>query len=268
MSKRETKPEHNVIGSQQNTLQVNWIRPAEIVDIDAWNVLRLKIDVGFHTWRMVAAGIAQGYFSSPSESLDFVEKWVESHREFTVRTQKLWTDNRGPVGSYLVQVQGRQADSLQRDDLLYDLTRAIRPHSRNPPAKPETLVVDWTFSADMTRLIDGDTQELTVDAGFHTDRAVTLRLLGVNCPEVHGDTREAGLAASEFSRHWYQTHDRIVIKTRKIAKRSVDAFRRYLVKVEGRDVTTGVREDLAQSLLGAHHAMVYMDDPQDSEKTS
>lgn len=241
-------------------LKVTWTRPAEIVEAVTWNTLRLKVDLGFHTWRRVSANLTEGWFSSPSEASDFVQKWVESHREFIVRTQKLPTDNRGSVSSYLVQVQGRQADSLQRDDLLYDLTRAMRPNSRNPPAKPDTLAVDWTFSADMTRLVDGDTQELTVDAGFHTDRAVTLRLLGVNTPETKGTSREAGLAATEFSRQWYESHDDLVIQTRKDVKRSTDAFRRYLVTVEGRNTTTGAREDLAQALLGAHHAVPFMED--------
>ncbi len=112
----------------------------------------------------------------------------------------------------------------------------------------------------MTRLIDGDTQELTVDAGFHTDRAVTLRLLGVNTPETKGETRAAGLAASEFARQWYESHDDLVIQTRKDVRRSTDAFRRYLVTVEGRNTTTNAREDLAQALLAAHQAVPFMED--------
>jgi endonuclease YncB( thermonuclease family) len=241
-------------------LKVTWTRPAEIVEAVTWNTLLLKIDLGFHTWRRVAASLTEGWFSSPSEAFDFVQQWVESHREFTVRTRKLADDQRSLVASYLVQVQGRQADSLQRDDLLYDLTLAMRPNSRNPPAKPDTLAVDWTFNADMTRLVDGDTQELTVDAGFHTDRAVTLRLLGVNCPETKGPSREAGLAASKFSRQWYESHDDLVIQTRKDVRRSTDAFRRYLVTVEGRNTMTNAREDLAQALLGAHQAVPFMED--------
>lgn len=240
-------------------LKVTWTRPAEIVEAITWNTLLLKIDLGFHTWRRVAASLSNGWFSSPSEAGDFVQKWVESHGKLIVRTEKLADDQRRHVASYLVQVQGTHNETGERNDLLYDLTRAMRPHSRNPPAKPDTLAVDWTFSAEMTRLVDGDTQELTVDAGFHTDRAVTLRLLGVNTPETKGETRAAGLAASEFARQWYESHDDLVIQTRKDVKHSTDAFRRYLVTVEGRNTTTNAREDLAQALLGAHHARPYME---------
>lgn len=241
-------------------LTVTWTRPAEIIEVVTWDTLQLKIDLGFHTWRRVAAILTEGWFSSPSESSDFVTNWVESHSQFIVRTQKLAPNKRSHVASYLVQVQGANNQTGERDDLLYDLTRAMRPNSRNPPAKPDTLAVDWTFNAEMTRLVDGDTQELTVDAGFHTDRAVTLRLLGVNCPETKGETRDAGLAASEFSRQWYADHDQLVIQTRKDVKHSTDAFRRYLVTVEGRNATTGKREDLAQALLGAHQAVPFMED--------
>lgn len=240
-------------------LKVTWTRPAEIIEAVTWNTLRLKVDLGFHTWRRVSANLTEGWFGSPSEAADFVRKWVESHTELIVRTLKLADDKHSLVTRYLVQVQGKNQQTGERDDLRYDLMRAMRPHSRNPPAKPDMLVVDWTFSADMTRLIDGDTQELTVDAGFHTDRAVTLRLLGINTPETKGETRAAGLAASEFSRQWYESHDDLVIQTRKDVKRSTDAFRRYLVTVEGRNTTTTAREDLAQALLGAHHASPYME---------
>lgn len=245
--------------SMQTKLEVTWIRPAQILEVVHWNTLLMRVDVGFHTWRRVAANLTDGWFSSPSESVDFVEEWVGSHSGFTIRTKKRKERHRDQA-EYLVQVQGTHNQTGERDDLLYDLTMAMRPHSKSPPAKPETLSVDWTFSAEMTRLVDGDTQELTVDAGFHTDRAVTLRLLGVNTPEVKGASRAAGLAASEFSRQWYESHDDLVIQTRKDVKRSTDAFRRYLVKVEGRNVTTNVREDLAQALLGAHHAVPFMED--------
>jgi len=241
-------------------LKVTWTRPAEIIEAVTWNTLRLKVDLGFHTWRRVSANLTEGWFGSPSEAADFVQKWVESHTELIVRTQKLADDKRSLVTSYLVQVQGKHQQTGERDDLRYDLTRAMRPRSKTVPGKPETLAVDWTFAAEMTRLIDGDTQELTVDAGFHTDRAVTLRLLGVNTPETKGETRAAGLAASEFARQWYESHDDLVIQTRKDVRRSTDAFRRYLVTVEGRNTNTNAREDLAQALLGAHQAVPFMED--------
>lgn len=237
-------------------LEVTWTRFAKIVGIDSGNTLRLKVDVGFHTWRRVVACITETTFSSPSETCEFVEKWVADHCGFVIRSQQREPDIASSA-NYLVQVQGTHRLSGESNDLLYDLTRAVRPNSRNPPAKPQTLVVDWTFPAHNSRVVDGDTQEHEADTGFHTDRAITLRLLGVNCPETKGETRAAGLAASEFSRRWYEEHDQLVIQTRKVAKQSVDSFRRYLVTVEGRNTTTRVRESLAQCLLGAHHAVVF-----------
>ncbi len=106
-------------------LKVTWTRPAEIIEAVTWNTLRLKVDLGFHTWRRVSANLTEGWFGSPSEAADFVQKWVESHTELIVRTQKLADDKRSLVTSYLVQVQGKHQQTGERDDLRYDLTRAM-----------------------------------------------------------------------------------------------------------------------------------------------
>ena len=245
--------------SDPQKLEVTWTRYAQLVEVVSWNTLRVKIDVGFHCWRRVAANITEGWFQSPSESEDFVRKWFEGHDSLIVRTRKV-AEPRGLVVAYVVQVQGRNLQTGERDDLLYDLTRAMRPHAKKQPEKPATLEVDWIFPADMIRLVDGDTQEFEVDAGFHTDRRITDRLLGVNCPETKGASRPAGLAASDFSRQWYEGHDEIIIQTRPDPKHWTDSFRRYLVRVQGRNLTTGAREDLAQSLLAAKHAVPFMEE--------
>lgn len=63
----------------------------------------------------------------------------------------------------------------------------------------------WTYRARGERVIDGDTVALVVDAGFGIFKGRTdnhFRIKGVNCPEVHGDTREAGLAAASYTAAW------------------------------------------------------------------
>lgn len=49
--------------------------------------------------------------------------------------------------------------------------------------------------AMVRRVIDGDTVEVMIDQGFGSSQVVTLRLLGINAPEVNGPTRDAGRAA-------------------------------------------------------------------------
>lgn len=42
----------------------------------------------------------------------------------------------------------------------------------------------YQYRIDSLRVIDGDTMEVNVDLGFHTwQRKVSIRLLGINCPE-------------------------------------------------------------------------------------
>lgn len=60
----------------------------------------------------------------------------------------------------------------------------------------------WVFRARMIRVVDGDTLDLLVDVGMHGQRLERVRLLGVDCPEVRGPTRAAGLAATAYATGW------------------------------------------------------------------
>lgn len=243
-------------------LTVTWTRPARFVEQFNWHTHRFVVDVGFHTWRTVYGTITQMSFSSPSECADVVANWYDTHTDLVIRTTLQNGHKHGSDFRYCAQVQGTSTVTGQRDDLEHNLRLAVRrPAGQKPIPAPPLLVVDWTFPAQMTRLVDGDTQEFLVDAGFHAERQITDRLLGVNCPETHGESRPAGLAASEFSRQWYDTHRNLVIQTRPDPRKSVDAFRRYLVQVQGTCNQTGIREDLAQCLLGAHQAVPFMVEP-------
>lgn len=55
----------------------------------------------------------------------------------------------------------------------------------------------WAYRARPARVIDGDTIDVTVDAGFANFRTERLRLLGVNAPEKRGPTHKAGLLDDE-----------------------------------------------------------------------
>lgn len=88
----------------------------------------------------------------------------------------------------------------------------------------------WVYRARLERVVDGDTVDVVVDAGFHGFRRERLRLLGVNAPEVHGATKAEGAAATEFTRAWFATEAPaewpLVIQTEKS-----DAFGRFLAVV-------------------------------------
>lgn len=55
----------------------------------------------------------------------------------------------------------------------------------------------YSYRATTVRVVDGDTAVLDFDLGFYVHRIETVRLMGINAPEPHTDTRVAGGAATE-----------------------------------------------------------------------
>lgn len=56
----------------------------------------------------------------------------------------------------------------------------------------------YEYQARISRVIDGDTVEAEIDLGFHVTISVTLRLAGINAPEIRGAERPQGLAATRY----------------------------------------------------------------------
>ena len=95
----------------------------------------------------------------------------------------------------------------------------------------------WEYRATPTNVVDGDTFDATVDLGFSASLDMRLRLLGADTFEPRGDTRELGLAATEFTRQWFLTHadpaGRVLIVTvpDRRERDQRDSFGRYLAFV-------------------------------------
>ena len=58
----------------------------------------------------------------------------------------------------------------------------------------------WTYSGILYHLRDGDTQEMMCKLYEDLTRVFVVRLLGIDCPETRGPSREAGLSAKDFAR--------------------------------------------------------------------
>lgn len=91
--------------------------------------------------------------------------------------------------------------------------------------------VAWAYRARPVKVIDGDTIDVMVDAGFNNYRTERLRLLGLNTPELKGESRPAGIAATKFVVQWLDVRKPLdewplIVQTHKS-----DAFGRYLAKV-------------------------------------
>ena len=61
----------------------------------------------------------------------------------------------------------------------------------------------YQYRAKVERIVDGDTCYVLLDMGCHCFHTESLRVAGVNTPELFsGDQREAGGAAREFVVDW------------------------------------------------------------------
>ena len=121
----------------------------------------------------------------------------------------------------------------------------------------------WLWRARVVRVIDGDTLDLEIDCGFHAVRTERVRLLGVNAPEMKGETKEAGHAANLVVRMWVNLHDDdpdgvwdvwpFLVETF-----ATDSFGRYLARIWPADASPDdTFADLSSHLLSTGHAVPY-----------
>ncbi len=108
----------------------------------------------------------------------------------------------------------------------------------------------WVYRARVKRVVDGDTLIAELDTGFHSYRWERLRLLGVDCPEMVGERRAAGIAAKMFVENWVRAFPAtpwgFLIKTFE-----TDSFGRYL----GYVIRVDDGESLTAALIMAGHGV-------------
>lgn len=113
----------------------------------------------------------------------------------------------------------------------------------------------YVYPAVAVRVIDGDTMDVCLDLGFGIRRATRVRLLGINCPEIHGPSKTAGLAAKAFVESIVQPDDALLVQSRALQP-AQDAFGRALVFLwVGQAYGT-----LNQLLIDKGHAVPYLHD--------
>lgn len=116
--------------------------------------------------------------------------------------------------------------------------------------------------ATVTRVVDGDTLQLAVDVGLDLSIAMTVRLAGINCPELPSGE---GRAAAAFTQGWiYQYGPLFALRTVKDRR---EKYGRYLADLLPLDSTPDwERSDwerlkhstsLCTALLDAGHAVRY-----------
>lgn len=93
----------------------------------------------------------------------------------------------------------------------------------SPPPRPA-----YRYAARITRVIDGDTIEGTLDAGFHMTLTVRMRLLGINTPELHSP--DAGVR-DRATKAMIRLSSLVMGQNVVVDTQKPDAFGRYLATV-------------------------------------
>lgn len=102
----------------------------------------------------------------------------------------------------------------------------------------------YRYKASLVRVVDGDTWEGVLDLGLNLTAQEMVRLFGVNAPELHGATKEAGQRAKLFTEFW-MTGKTLYITSE--AFRPYDSFGRVLATVYREGDTVSLNDALLRS---------------------
>ena len=113
----------------------------------------------------------------------------------------------------------------------------------------------YHYSAKVVDIHDGDTIKVDIDLGFGiTLKNQTFRFFGINAPEIHGETKTAGLKTTAYVQQML-TDKEIIIVTIKDEK---EKFGRWLGRIFYHDGNDWV--DLNSELINKGLAIKFMDD--------
>jgi endonuclease YncB( thermonuclease family) len=109
----------------------------------------------------------------------------------------------------------------------------------------------WGLNSDRDPLgiVDGDTMHVGVDLGLDIATQLTLRLYGINAPEM---STQAGRDAKAWAIGWFQTHcpdNKFTVRT---VKDQREKFGRYLATVVAPDGA-----NFNTDIVAAGHAVTY-----------
>ena len=103
----------------------------------------------------------------------------------------------------------------------------------------------YTYKAKVNSIYDGDTIRVDIDLGFGIIfRDQSLRLLGIDTPEIRGDEREQGLISRSFVAERIPVGSVVQIITKKDSK---EKFGRYLATVYYGEELKNLNEELLQN---------------------
>jgi len=113
----------------------------------------------------------------------------------------------------------------------------------------------YHYSAKIIDIYDGDTLRADIDLGFGVVlKNQTFRFFGINAPEIHGDTKTAGVKTTAYVQETLADKEVIIMSL----KDEKEKFGRWLGRIyyhNGKDWV-----NLNQELIDKGLAVKYMDD--------
>lgn len=106
---------------------------------------------------------------------------------------------------------------------------------------------------EIIKVYDGDTCTLRLDCGFGVSVVQTIRLYGINAPELKGDSHDSGLKSRNFLMEKLKSADSITIKT---IKDKTEKFGRLLgIIFIDEDFSKSVNESLIEEGLAVEYLL-------------
>ena len=104
----------------------------------------------------------------------------------------------------------------------------------------------FNYAAQVVRVVDGDTLDVSVDLGFRIYCRLRVRLAGINAPEVFGaKATQAGKEAAEFVVDWIASGSRIVLHSKRYDDR--EKYGRVLAVVYRDDDPVSLNDAMLQA---------------------
>lgn len=114
-----------------------------------------------------------------------------------------------------------------------------------------SLVELYTYRAKVTKVYDGDTITVDIDLGFGiVMKEQSIRLLGIDAPELRGEERQQGLSSRFFVADRIPIGSVVIMKTVKDRK---EKYGRYLATIYYGDTLVNLNEEI----IANGHAKVY-----------
>lgn len=85
----------------------------------------------------------------------------------------------------------------------------------------------YNYKAKVISVYDGDTCKIIADLGFGVSKKMTIRLYGINTPELRGEEREQGLISRDYVRELILNKE-VIIETQ---KDKTGKYGRYLATI-------------------------------------